>query len=196
MSLILTKKHSKQQVNLLKALEDGRYIEMAMIGEEYSVVDDITKKTPEDIVLSRQGNNLIISSKNEHIDVVIQQFWYKAAPSSPDLHPCFAVFDLTTDEETQPNKLIVTEVNEQLIALISDCTGKNIVINLMENQSIMLKDYKTPSSYLGTTALKNNRVEEDDRSQETIASLRQKIALIQDNHRNQITNLQNRLLVK
>ncbi|WP_039087966.1 hypothetical protein [Gallibacterium anatis] len=44
MSLILTKKHSKQQVNLLKALEDGRYIEMAMIGEEYSVVDDITKK--------------------------------------------------------------------------------------------------------------------------------------------------------
>ena len=190
MSLILTKKHSKQQVNLLKALEDGRYIELAMIGEEYSVVDDITKKTPEDIVLSRQGNNLIISSKNEHIDVVIQQFWYKAAPSSP----CFAVFDLTTDEETQPNKLIVTEVNEQLIALISDCTGKNIVINLMENQSIMLKDYKTLSSYLGTTALKNNRVEEDDRSQETIASLRQKIALIQDNHRNQITNLQNRLL--
>ncbi|WP_052124460.1 hypothetical protein [Gallibacterium anatis] len=83
MSLILTKKHSKQQVNLLKALEDGRYIEMAMIGEEYSVVDDITKKTPEDIVLSRQGNNLIISSKNEHIDVVIQQFWYKAAPSRP-----------------------------------------------------------------------------------------------------------------
>lgn len=192
MSLILTKKHSKQQVNLLKALEDGRYIEMTMIGEEYSVVDDITKKTPEDIVLSRQGNNLIISSKNEHIDVVIQQFWYKAAPGSP----CFAVFDLTTDEEIQPNKLIVTEVNEQLIALISDCTGKNIVINLMENQSIMLKDYKTPSSYLGTTALKNNRVEEDDRSQETIASLRQKIALIQDNHRNQITNLQNRLLVK
>lgn len=64
----------------------------------------------------------------------------------------------------------------------------------MENQSIMLKDYKTPSSYLGTTTLKNNRVEEDDRSQETIASLRQKIALIQDNHRNQITNLQNRLL--
>lgn len=190
MSLILTKKHSKQQINLLKALEDGRYIELAMIGEEYSVVDDITKKTPEDIVLSRQGNNLIISSKNEHIDVVIQQFWYKAAPS----RPCFAVFDLTTDEETQPNKLIVTEVNEQLIALISDCTGKNIVINLMENQSLMLKDYKTPSSYLGTTALKNNRVEEDDRSQETIASLRQKIALIQDNHRNQITNLQNRLL--
>lgn len=192
MSLILTKKHSKQQVNLLKALEDGRYIELAMIGEEYSVVDDITKKTPEDIVLSRQGNNLIISSKNEHIDVVIQQFWYKAAPS----RPCFAFFDLTTDEETQPNKLIVTEVNEQLIALISDCTGKNIVINLMENQSLMLKDYKTPSSYLGTTALKNNRVEEDDRSQKTIASLRQKIALIQDNHRNQITNLQNRLLVK
>ncbi|WP_052124527.1 hypothetical protein [Gallibacterium anatis] len=190
MSLILTKKHSKQQVNLLKALEDGRYIEMAMIGEEYSVVDDITKKTPEDIVLSRQGNNLIISSKNENIDVVIHQFWHKAIPSKP----CFAIFDLPAEEENQPNKLIVTEVNEQLIDLIRDCTGKNIVINLMENQSIMLKDYKTPSSYLGTTALKNNRVEEDDRSQETIASLRQKIALIQDNHRNQITNLQNRLL--
>ena len=59
MSLILTKKHSKQQVNLLKALKDGRYIEMAMIGEEYSVVDDITKKTPEDLSLTYFTLNLV-----------------------------------------------------------------------------------------------------------------------------------------
>ncbi|MGY6773519.1 hypothetical protein [Gallibacterium sp. ZY190522] len=74
MSLILAKKYPKQQINLLKVIEDGRYIEMAIIGEEYSVIDDITKKTPEDIILFRQGNNLIISSKNENIDVVIHQF--------------------------------------------------------------------------------------------------------------------------
>ncbi|WP_052121773.1 hypothetical protein [Gallibacterium genomosp. 2] len=192
MSLILAKKYSKQQINLLKVIEDGRYIEMAIIGEEYSVIDDITKKTPEDIILFRQGNNLIISSKNENIDVVIHQFWHKAVPSKP----CFAIFDLPAEEENQSNKLIVTEVNEQLIDLIRDCTGKNIVINLANNQRIMLKEHKISASDLSNTSLRNNCTEEDFRTKETIDALRKKIELIQDNQRNQIAHLQNKLVGK
>ena len=58
-------------------------------GEKYYLVDQNTQKTPKDLEVSRAGDKLVLSSKSNDIEIIIEEFWGECRVGNQ----CFAIFD-------------------------------------------------------------------------------------------------------
>ncbi|KGQ41772.1 Ig-like domain-containing protein [Gallibacterium anatis] len=109
MGLILVEKKSGKRIDLSKVLKNGKYTELAVPGEEYYLIDSATGKTPEDIKVTRSGNDLILKSEKENVEVIIDDFWGKC----DDEQQCFAIFDVGASEGADVGQVIVTQVGKE-----------------------------------------------------------------------------------
>ena len=109
MGLILVEKKSGKRIDLSKVLKNGKYTELAVPGEEYYLIDSATGKTPEDIKVTRSGNDLILKSEKENVEVIIDDFWGKC----DDEQQCFAIFDVGASEGVDAGQVIVTQVGKE-----------------------------------------------------------------------------------
>ncbi|MEH8048079.1 Ig-like domain-containing protein [Gallibacterium anatis] len=109
MGLILVEKKSGKRIDLSKVLKNGKYTELAVPGEEYYLIDRATGKTPEDIKVTRSGNDLILKSEKENVEVIIDDFWGKC----DDEQQCFAIFDVGASEGADAGQVIVTQVGKE-----------------------------------------------------------------------------------
>ncbi|WKS97275.1 Ig-like domain-containing protein [Gallibacterium anatis] len=109
MGLILVEKKSGKRIDLSKVLKNGKYTELAVPGEEYYLIDSATGKTPEDIKVTRSGNDLILKSEKENVEVIIDDFWGKC----DDEQQCFAIFDVGASEGADAGQVIVTQVGKE-----------------------------------------------------------------------------------
>ncbi|WP_409025669.1 Ig-like domain-containing protein [Gallibacterium anatis] len=109
MGLILVEKKSGKRIDLSKVLKNGKYTELAVPGEEYYLIDRATGKTPEDIKVTRSGNDLILKSEKENVEVIIDDFWGKC----DDEQQCFAIFDVGASEGVDAGQVIVTQVGKE-----------------------------------------------------------------------------------
>ena len=109
MGLILVEKKSGKRIDLSKVLKNGKYTELAVPGEEYYLIDRATGKTPEDIKVTRSGNDLILKSEKENVEVIIDDFWGKC----DDEQQCFAIFDIGASEGVDAGQVIVTQVGKE-----------------------------------------------------------------------------------
>ena len=78
-------------MNQVIAFTKGARIRIqAQPNVRYKFVDDVSGKTPEDAEAHRQGNDLIIVSKENDAVAVVENFWSECAPGNQ----CYAVVDL------------------------------------------------------------------------------------------------------
>ncbi|MBR6025968.1 MAG: hypothetical protein IK065_00005, partial [Neisseriaceae bacterium] len=61
----------------------------AQAGDKYHLIDDATGKNPTDLMVQRDGNNLILNSKFHDVKIVIEDFWAECSAGNQ----CFAIFD-------------------------------------------------------------------------------------------------------
>ncbi|WP_065239609.1 hypothetical protein [Gallibacterium genomosp. 3] len=119
MALILIAKKSGKQVNLSKVAKNGKYTELAVPGEEYYLIDSATGKTPEDVKVTRSGDDLIIRSEKEHMEVIIDEFWHECTPNDQ----CYALFDVPATETAEAGQVIVTQVGPDVSAFEAGMVG-------------------------------------------------------------------------
>ncbi|MDO5686263.1 MAG: Ig-like domain-containing protein, partial [Neisseria sp.] len=90
-------------------------------GEKYQLIDESTGKTPKDLEVTRQQNNLLLKSKSNDVEILIQDFWEACQPGDTQ---CFAIFDTA---ETVGGELvgqtIVTQEGPVLEALLAGEVG-------------------------------------------------------------------------
>ena len=78
-------------MNQVIAFTKGARIHIqAQPNVHYKFVDDVSGKTPEDAEAHRQGNDLIIVSKENDAVAIVENFWSECAPGNQ----CYAVVDL------------------------------------------------------------------------------------------------------
>ncbi|MFC0322827.1 Ig-like domain-containing protein [Gallibacterium melopsittaci] len=119
MALLLIAKKSGKQVNLSKLAKSGKYTELAVPGEEYYLIDSATGKTPEDVKVSRKGDDLIISSEKENMEVIIDEFWHECSPNDQ----CYAIFDVPATETVEAGQVIVTQTGPDVSAFEAGMVG-------------------------------------------------------------------------
>ncbi|MFC0309891.1 Ig-like domain-containing protein [Gallibacterium trehalosifermentans] len=119
MALLLIARKSGKQVNLSKLAKNGKYTELAVPGEEYYLIDTATGKTPEDVKVSRKGDDLIISSEKENMEVIIDEFWHECSPNDQ----CYAIFDVPATETAEAGQVIVTQTGPDVSAFESGMVG-------------------------------------------------------------------------
>ncbi|OBX04221.1 hypothetical protein QV06_07630 [Gallibacterium genomosp. 3] len=119
MALILIAKKSGKKVNLSKVANNGKYTELAVPGEEYYLIDTVTGKTPEDVKVTRSGDDLIIRSEKEHMEVIIDEFWHECTPNDQ----CYALFDVPATETAEAGQVIVTQVGADVSAFEAGMVG-------------------------------------------------------------------------
>ncbi|WP_230592155.1 hypothetical protein [Gallibacterium anatis] len=116
MALIFTAKHANSRT-ALKAAQ--HYQVTAKVGEEYNLIDSVTGKTPEDIKVARRGNDLILRSDKEDVEVVIKDFWGVCSEGNQ----CYAKLDVPATETTPAGEVIITQVDHELEGLIAGEVG-------------------------------------------------------------------------
>ncbi|MEH8047897.1 hypothetical protein [Gallibacterium anatis] len=116
MALIFTAKHANSRT-ALKAAQ--HYQVTAKVGEEYNLIDSVTGKTPEDIKVARRGNDLILRSDKEDVEVVIKDFWGVCSEDNQ----CYAKLDVPVTETTPDGEVIITQVDHELEGLVAGEVG-------------------------------------------------------------------------
>lgn len=116
MALIFTAKHANSRT-ALKAAQ--HYQVTAKVGEEYNLIDSVTGKTPEDIKVARRGNDLILRSDKEDVEVVIKDFWGVCSEGNQ----CYAKLDVPATETTPAGEVIITQVDHELEGLVAGEVG-------------------------------------------------------------------------
>lgn len=149
MSLILIEKHSGKRIDLSKVAKNGKYTETAVPSEEYRVIDSVTGKTPSDIKVSRSGDDLIITSEKENIEVIIDEFWGECTSDQQ----CYAIFDTASSEGAYKGDIIVTQVDHEISAFTAGSAEPNLVTSLAEGQVISPWYYAAGAAVLGGVAL-------------------------------------------
>ncbi|MEH8027079.1 hypothetical protein, partial [Gallibacterium anatis] len=114
-----------------KVAKKGKYVELAVAGEEYHVIDSETGKTPEDLQVSRSGNDLVIKSQKDKIEVIIDEFWGECSAEQQ----CFAVFD-SAAQGTEQGKVIVTQVEAEMSGFSSNDIASGTLTTSLENGQI------------------------------------------------------------
>lgn len=116
MALIFTAKHA----NFRTALKAAQHYQVtAKVGEEYNLIDSVTGKTPEDIKVARRGNDLILRSDKEDVEVVIKDFWGVCSEDNQ----CYAKLDVPATETTPAGEVIITQVDHELEGLVAGEVG-------------------------------------------------------------------------
>ena len=116
MALNFTAKHANSRT-ALKAAQ--HYQVTAKVGEEYNLIDSVTGKTPEDIKVARRGNDLILRSDKEDVEVVIKDFWGVCSEDNQ----CYAKLDVPATETTPAGEVIITQVDHELEGLVAGEVG-------------------------------------------------------------------------
>ncbi|MFC0309456.1 hypothetical protein ACFFHK_07000 [Gallibacterium trehalosifermentans] len=102
------------------------YIENAVPGETYQLVDPKTGKTPEHIKTMRNGNDLIFKNEQDNSEVIIKGFWKHCSEDNQ----CFAVLDVPAQEGIEAGQVIITQVEHELTSFTAGEVG-----TLAESQS-------------------------------------------------------------
>ncbi|UZD15159.1 Ig-like domain-containing protein [Gallibacterium anatis] len=107
--LVIKNKLVKKSLN-----EHEKYNINATIGEKYNIIDTVTGKTPKDLKVYRDHDNLVLKLVDEDIEVVIQGFWSTCRKESQ----CFAELDVQKDDDSY-GTVIITQVDHELSGLVA-----------------------------------------------------------------------------
>ncbi|WP_065232897.1 hypothetical protein, partial [Gallibacterium anatis] len=111
--LVIKNKLVKKSLN-----EREKYNVNATIGEKYNIIDTVTGKTPKNLKVYRDHDNLVLKLVAEDIEVVIQGFWSTCSKESQ----CFAELDVQKDDDSY-GTVIITQVDHELSGLVAGEIG-------------------------------------------------------------------------
>lgn len=116
MSLIFTAKKANSRTPVKS---HQKYEVIAQAGEEYNLIDSLTGKTPVDIKATRKGDDLILRSDSEDVEVVIKDFWKECTQENQ----CYAVLDVPATPDAAEGVVTITQSEHELAGLISGEVG-------------------------------------------------------------------------
>lgn len=124
MNLVFLAKKSGKQIDLSKIQKNSdnlhKLIEQAVPGEEYTVIDPATGKTPEGTLISREGDDLLIQYAEGDYEVVVENFWSNCTESNQ----CFATFDVPAGTAGAPDGIVTITQNDNVLnALLAGEVG-------------------------------------------------------------------------
>ncbi|MDO5686708.1 MAG: hypothetical protein Q4G42_04910, partial [Neisseria sp.] len=70
--------------------QHARLVFKAKPGEKYFLIEEATGKSPKDLEVQRLGDNLLIKSPSNDVEILIEDFWSACRPGDTQ---CFAIFD-------------------------------------------------------------------------------------------------------
>ena len=84
MNIIFSEKNSGEIIQLKSHV---KHVVTAKAGEVYQLINSETELSPLDIKALRKADDLILSSKEQDIEVVIKDFWEECQPGEEQ---CYA----------------------------------------------------------------------------------------------------------
>ncbi|WP_239505871.1 beta strand repeat-containing protein [Proteus mirabilis] len=90
MNIIFFEKNSNEKVQLQP---HAKHTITAKAGDVYQLIDSDTQLSPLDIQAHRKSDDLILSSKEQNIEVVIKDFWQECQPGEQQCYATLNVLD-------------------------------------------------------------------------------------------------------
>ncbi|MDE1788046.1 RTX toxin, partial [Klebsiella pneumoniae subsp. pneumoniae] len=90
MNIIFFEKNSNEKVQLQP---HAKHTITAKAGDVYQLIDSDTQLSPLDIQAHRKSDDLILSSKEQNIEVVIKDFWQECQPGEQQCYTTLNVLD-------------------------------------------------------------------------------------------------------
>ncbi|EIW5406702.1 RTX toxin, partial [Escherichia coli] len=116
MNIILSEKNSGE---IVKLKSNAKQVIKAKPGEVYQLIDSETELSPLDIKAQRKADDLILSSKEQNIEVVIKEFWEECQPGEEQ---CYATLNLL-DQNGVMGQTTITQDGPVLDHLVAGETG-------------------------------------------------------------------------
>ncbi|HGT9977928.1 TPA: RTX toxin, partial [Escherichia coli] len=116
MNVIFSEKNSGESIQLKSHV---KHVVTAKVGEVYQLIDSKTELSPLDIKALRKDDDLVLSSKEQNIEVVIKDFWGECQPGEEQ---CYATLNLL-DQNGVMGQAIITQDGPVLDHLVAGETG-------------------------------------------------------------------------
>ncbi|HHJ1233872.1 TPA: beta strand repeat-containing protein [Proteus mirabilis] len=116
MNIIFFEKNSNEKVQLQP---HAKYTITAKAGDVYQLIDSDTQLSPLDIQAHRKSDDLILSSKEQNIEVVIKDFWQECQPGEQQ---CYATLNVL-DSNGVMGQATITQDGPVLEHLVAGETG-------------------------------------------------------------------------
>ncbi len=116
MNIIFFEKNSNEKVQLQP---HAKHTITAKAGDVYQLIDSDTQLSPLDIQAHRKSDDLILSSKEQNIEVVIKDFWQECQPGEQQ---CYATLNVL-DSNGVMGQATITQDGPVLEHLVAGETG-------------------------------------------------------------------------
>ncbi|HID7804203.1 TPA: beta strand repeat-containing protein, partial [Proteus mirabilis] len=116
MNIIFFEKNSNEKVQLQPY---AKHIITAKAGDIYQLIDSDTELSPLDIQAHRKADDLILSSEEQNIEVVIKDFWLECQPGEQQ---CYATLNIL-DQNGVMGQATITQDGPVLEHLVAGETG-------------------------------------------------------------------------
>ncbi|EPG6061766.1 beta strand repeat-containing protein [Proteus mirabilis] len=116
MNIIFFEKNSNEKVQLQP---HAKHTITAKAGDVYQLIDSDTQLSPLDIQAHRKSDDLILSSKEQNIEVVIKDFWQECQPGEQQ---CYATLNVL-DSDGVMGQATITQDGPVLEHLVAGETG-------------------------------------------------------------------------
>ncbi|MGP7972487.1 beta strand repeat-containing protein [Proteus mirabilis] len=116
MNIIFFEKNSNEKVELQP---HAKHTITAKAGDVYQLIDSDTQLSPLDIQAHRKSDDLILSSKEQNIEVVIKDFWLECQPGEQQ---CYATLNVL-DSNGVMGQATITQDGPVLEHLVAGETG-------------------------------------------------------------------------
>ncbi|WP_275353706.1 Ig-like domain-containing protein [Proteus mirabilis] len=116
MNIIFFEKNSNEKVQLQP---HAKHTITAKAGDVYQLIDSDTQLSPLDIQAHRKSDDLILSSKEQNIEVVIKDFWQECQPGEQQ---CYATLNVL-DSNGVMGQATITQDDPVLEHLVAGETG-------------------------------------------------------------------------
>ncbi|MCT8223534.1 beta strand repeat-containing protein [Proteus mirabilis] len=116
MNIIFFEKNSNEKVQLQP---HAKHTITAKVGDVYQLIDSDTQLSPLDIQAHRKSDDLILSSKEQNIEVVIKDFWQECQPGEQQ---CYATLNVL-DSNGVMGQATITQDGPVLEHLVAGETG-------------------------------------------------------------------------
>ncbi|MFN6959415.1 Ig-like domain-containing protein [Proteus mirabilis] len=116
MNIIFFEKNSNEKVQLQP---HAKHTITAKAGDVYQLIDSDTQLSPLDIQAHRKSDDLILSSKEQNIEVVIKDFWQECQPGEQQ---CYATLNVL-DSNGAMGQATITQDGPVLEHLVAGETG-------------------------------------------------------------------------
>ncbi|WP_240091318.1 beta strand repeat-containing protein [Proteus mirabilis] len=116
MNIIFFEKNSNEKVQLQP---HAKHTITAKAGDVYQLIDSDTQLSPLDIQAHRKSDDLILSSKEQNIEVVIKDFWLECQPGEQQ---CYATLNVL-DSNGVMGQATITQDGPVLEHLVAGETG-------------------------------------------------------------------------